>query len=47
MDMTGLQTLIVFGGLSLLALVVARYSVNAIFNTMQFFLVRFQNRNQK
>ena len=47
MDIIGLQGLIGIGGISILAVVVARYSLDAVFNTMQFFMIRLHNRNQK
>lgn len=38
MEDIGLNGMIIIGGVSGLALIAARYSVDAVFNTMQFFI---------
>ncbi len=42
MEGIGLYGLIIIGGVSVLALLVARYSLEAVFDTMQFIMVRLE-----
>jgi len=42
-----LNGLIVIGGISILGLVMARYSLEAVFDTMQLMMVYLQNRTRK
>ncbi len=47
MEDIGLNGMIIIGGVSGLALIAARYSVDVIFNTMQYFISRLGDQKRK